>query len=354
MNYQIINREDPAITEYAAFVGSHANGHFLQSPSWALVKYWWQWQGILVRRDDGTIAAAMSVLLRKLPLGFSFAYAPRGPVCDRNEEAVMGVLIAGLEDLAKQNRCLLTYLDPDEKEENTAFCGMMRKLGFVQRRSNAFDGIQAHSVFRISLKDMDEKRLLASFTQKTRYNIRLAQRRGVTVSRFPGNQHIPQEVLDSFDALMQATGKRDRFLVRKLAYFENLLMAMGQDGVLFIAKRDGVPIAGTIALYYGGKAWYLYGASADEHREAMPNYLLQWNMMREALERQCSIYDLRGVPGTGEPEDPLYGLYRFKKGFGGTHTRFAGLFTRYHWPILGRLLDYGQRVFRKLRRANHQ
>ncbi len=353
-DYQIISRGNPAITEYAAFVRNHTNGHFLQNPSWAQVKHWWQWHGIVVRRDNGTIVAAMSILSRKLPLGFSFAYAPRGPVCDRNDEAVMQVLTAGLQDAAKQNRWLLTYMDPDEKEENTEFCSIMQKLGFAKRHSNAFGGIQPHSVFRISLVGKSEDALLASFALKTRYNIRLAQRRGVTISRYSGNQQIPQEELDSFDALMQTTGKRDCFLVRNRVYFENLLTTMGNDGVLFIAKLNGVPIAGTIALYYGEKAWYLYGASADEHRGTMPNYLLQWNMMCEALGRQCSIYDLRGVPGTGAPDDPLYGLYRFKKGFGGTHTRFAGLFTLYHRPILSRLFDFGQGVFRKLRRTNHQ
>lgn len=72
--------------------------------------------------------------------------------------------------------------------------------------------------------------------------------------------------------------------------------------------------------------------------------------MCEALRRQCRLYDLRGVPGTGAPGEPLYGLYRFKKGFGGVHTRFAGLFTCYHRPVLGRLADCGQQVLRRLRK----
>ncbi len=353
-NWQIISREHPAITEYAAFVRSNANGHFLQDPGWARVKARWQWHGILVRRENGTVAAAVSVLSRRLPLGFSLAYAPRGPVCNRSDEGALGVLAAGLRAFAGQNRCLLTYLDPDEPEENAAFCGTLRSLGFVHRQNDGFDGIQPHSVFRIPLKDMGEEALLASFAPKTRYNIRLARRRGVTVSGFPGDRPIPREALDSFDALMQTTGKRDRFLVRDRAYFETLLTAMGGDAVLFLARLEGVPIAGAIALYYGNKAWYLYGASGDEHRGVMPNYLLQWTMLREALSRQCSLYDLRGVPGTGAPEDPLYGLYRFKKGFGGVHTRFAGLFTLYHRPVLGRLFDFGQGAFRRLRRAKNR
>ncbi len=322
----------------------------MQDPSWADVKDHWQWRGILVRDGAGKIAAVLSLLCRKLPLGCCLAYGPRGPVCDREDEAALGALTAGLKDFARQNRCLLTYLDPDEPEENAAFCARMQAQGFRRRHSEGFGGIQPHSVFRLSLENMDEEKLLASFAPKTRYNIRLSQRRGVTIARYPGSEPVPGAVLERFHALMCATGKRDGFFVRDRTYFETLLRALGDRAVLYMADWEGEPIAGTIGIFCGGKAWYLYGASGNAHREAMPNYLLQWTMMGEAMKRQCGLYDLRGVPGTGAPEDPLYGLYRFKKGFGGAHIRFTGLFTFYHRPVLGRLLDWAQNAFRALRR----
>ncbi len=354
MRYAFLSLEDPEISRYAHFIRSHSHCHFLQDPAWSRVKPMWCWHGMAVYDDSGSICAAMSILLRSLPLGFSIAYAPRGPVCDRNDREVLKLLTQGLKAFAKENRCLLTYLDPDEPEENRGFSANMAQLGFRERHSDAFGGVQPQSVFRISLEGRDEEQLLASFAQKTRYNIRLAQRRGVAVQAYSGEKEIPEKALDSFSALMQTTGERDHFQVRGREYFRGLLSALGKDAVLYMAYLDGQPLAGTLAIFYGNKAWYLYGASANESRRAMPNYLLQWHMMVEARRRNCAIYDFRGVPGTGEPSDPLYGLYRFKKGFAGEHTRFTGLFIYYHKPLLGRAFDYAQGLYRRLRRKRKQ
>ncbi len=350
MNYRILTLSDPAIGEYSAFIRSHAASHFLQDPAWAAVKPNWSWRGIAVYQDDGAMVGAMSVLLRSLPLGFSVAYAPRGPVCDREDPAVLETLFAGAKELARAYKCILTYLDPDEPETNQTFASHMTRLGFLERHSDAFGGVQPQSVFRISLLGADEQMLLSSFAQKTRYNIRLAQRRGVTVNAFPGSAPVPQWALDSFSQLMYITGERDHFLVRGKDYFQGLLSALGSSAVLYLARKGGQTLAGTLAIFYGGKAWYLYGASANEDRGAMPNYLLQWRMIQDALEQNCVFYDFRGVPGTGEPADPLYGLYRFKKGFAGVHTRFTGLFIFYHRPWLGRIFDFAQNRYRNFRR----
>lgn len=350
MKYLILNRQAPELGAYTRFVRGHSSGHFLQDPAWADAKPGWQWQAVAACGDDGEILGAMSVLLRRLPMGLCVAYAPRGPVCDRADTAVVGTLLEGVKDLARRNRCILTYLDPDEPESNGEFSAYMRSQGFCLRHSDGFGGVQPQSVFRIDLRGKDEAALLASFAQKTRYNIRLAQRRGVTITRFPGSKPIAPEALDAFSDLMKTTGERDGFLVRGRDYFQRMLSALGDSAVLYLAQAQGKTLAGTIAVFYGGKAWYAYGASSNESRGSMPNYLLQWQMICDALEKQCVFYDFRGVPGTGEPTDPLYGLYRFKKGFGGVHTRFAGLFICYHKKFTGKAFDRGQNLFRKLRR----
>ncbi len=350
MPYEIITRENAAIKEYSRFVRSHANCHFLQDPAWARVKKMWQWQAVVVRNQQGNVVAAMSILLRRLPLGYHIAYAPRGPVCNRQDAAVIQAIAQGVQQLAREKKCLLTYMDPDESEDNALFRTIMSELGYVERHSDHFGGVQAQTVFRLGLKGKDEEQVMTGFSQKTRYNIRLAQRKGVTIARFPGGRNIPPEALDRFALLMKTTGQRDHFCIRNREYFENILSALGNDAVLYLAYLDGEAIGGTIAVFYGDKAWYLYGASSNEKRSAMPNYLLQWTMIQESLRRKCALYDFRGVPATGKTDDPLYGLYRFKKGFGGVYTRFTGLFTYYHKPLLGRLFDKAQRSFRKLRR----
>ena len=124
---------------------------------------------------------------------------------------------------------------------------------------------------------------------------------------------------------------------------------MGKDAVLFMAYLDDTPIAGTIGIFSGHKGWYLYGASSNAHRNVMPNYLLQWEMIRESLRRNCVFYDLRGVPGELEEDNPLYGLYRFKKGFGGTYTKFSGLFARRYRPLFAWCFEIALRCFRILR-----
>lgn len=350
MMYQIVEAGEAAVETFSRYIRSHRNCHFLQDPAWAEVKTLWKWCGVLAVDEKGELCGAMSLLIRPLPLGLGVAYAPRGPVCDRNDEAVLKVLAQGMQAVARARNCLLTYLDPDEPEYNEYFRGCMKDLGFREKQCDDFGGVQPQSVFRLSLAGRDQETLLTSFSQKTRYNIRLAQRRNVTVKSYSGRNTVPEEALDAFHQLMQTTGARDHFLVRDRAYFEQLLKALGENAVLYLAYLEDIPIAGSLAVFYGDKAWYLYGASANEHRDAMPNYLLQWRMILEALERGCGIYDFRGVPGTGRPDDPLYGLYRFKKGFSGEHTRFTGLFAYYHKPFLGRMFHLCQNIFRKLRR----
>ena len=186
---------------------------------------------------------------------------------------------------------------------------------------------------------------MAMFHSKWRYNIRLAERKGVTV-RVVGREEVP-----AFSKLMLETGVRDGFVVRNAQYFENMLENLGEHARLYMAYAEGEPIAGTLAVAYGDKVWYLYGASSNEHRNLMPNYLLQWNMMCWALELKCRIYDFRGVSGDVSEDNPLYGLYRFKKGFGGDFTEFVGELDYVFNPFVNFAVSKGQRVFRHARKV---
>lgn len=336
-----------AVAEMERFVLTHENSHFLQQPRWAQVKDHWRWRGILAY-EKGVLMGAMSVLVRPLPMGFSLIYAPRGPVCDRSDPYVMATLLSGADQLAEEENALELLLDPDEPDSNQCFREMMDAWGFYEREDPGFGNVQAQHVFRLFLRGHTEESLLAQLSQKTRYNLRLAQRKGVEVRVFRGDRQVPRQALDAFWKIMEQTGQRDHFIPRKRAYYEKVLEAMGQDAVLYLAYLQGEPIAGTIGLFTGGKSWYLYGASSDTHREAMPNYLLQWRMICTALERGCLYYDLRGVPGVVAADDPLQGLYRFKKGFGGTFCKFTGLFVRRYRPALAAGFTLGLGLYRRL------
>jgi Uncharacterized protein involved in methicillin resistance len=124
---------------------------------------------------------------------------------------------------------------------------------------------------------------------------------------------------------------------------------LGEDARLYMAYWEGKPIAGTLAIHFGNKVWYLYGASSNEHRNVMPNYQLQWAMIRWALETKSDIYDFRGVSGDLTPENPLYGLYLFKKGFGGELTEFCGELTMVYNKTAEALIDKGLGAVRTIR-----
>jgi lipid II:glycine glycyltransferase (peptidoglycan interpeptide bridge formation enzyme) len=191
-----------------------------------------------------------------------------------------------------------------------------------------------------------EDEVFMSFHNKTRYNIRVAVKNNVTVSL--GNR----EDLKRFHEIMVETGARDEFVIRTLEYFEKMydVMAPTDNLRLYLAHYEGKIISGTIALKYGDKVWYLYGASSNDYRNVMPNYLLQWEMIKWAISEKCRIYDFRGVSGNLSPDNPLYGLYRFKKGFMGDFTEFIGDIDFVFDPVMKFLVEKGEPAYRNIRR----
>lgn len=185
-----------------------------------------------------------------------------------------------------------------------------------------------------------EDEILARMKQKTRYNIRLAEKKGVTVRAW---DDIP-----AFHKMMQSTGARDNFGVHSLAYYRRAYELFHPTGMaeLLVAEYEGRPLAALMVFRHGKRAWYVYGASTDEERNRMPTYLLQWEAMRWARARGCEEYDLWGVPDEDEAileagfetrHDGLWGVYRFKRGFGGKLKRAMQAVDRVYNPFLYRL-----------------
>lgn len=243
----------------------------------------------------------------------------------------------------------MIHMDPDELDSNESFRSTMLQLGFIEKADDGFGNIQPQYVFRLPLKGRTQEEVFQAFCAKTRYNIGLSLRKGVTVREYSGDDRIPEFILENFYTLMQTTGERDHFYIRGLEYFRGLMKALQNDAKIYLAYLHGQPIAGAIEVFCGNKAWYLYGASANAHRNVMPNYLLQWIMIQEAIERGCDLYDFRGVPGNPSTEDPLYGLYRFKKGFSGTYTKFTGLFTYKFMPLCSAIFEFAMKIHQRLR-----
>ena len=343
--YEFITEK--TLPEYEAFVQSHPKGNFAQSYLWGKQKPMWQWDAIAVRGEDGAIRGSLAVMTRKVPgIGRTLMYGCRGPVCDLDDRETFSQLLDGAKALAKKYKSYVIKIDPDVPSSNTAFSSMLQSFGFRAKEGGKnFEAIQPRYVFRLNVEGKTEEELLANFHQKWRYNIRLAERKGVTV-RICGKEMVP-----AFSDLMLTTGVRDGFVTRKPEYFAAMLDNLGEHARLYMAfDPNDTPIAGTLAIHYGDKVWYLYGASSNEHRNLMPNYLLQWRMIQWAVETNCRIYDFRGVSGDVSEDNPLYGLFRFKQGFGGDFTEFVGEMDLVLSPVIYWAGEHSTSVFKELRK----
>lgn len=331
--------------EIDSFIKNHWKSHFMQSPQWSNLKSHWNREILLSRDKGGNIKGYMCLLIRKIPLiNRTIMYSPRGPVADVDDGATYRDLITRAKEVAEKYNSYVLKIDPDIPADDEAYREMVTGMGFkIKGDTKNFEAIQPRFVFRLNIGNRSEDEVMAMFTQKTRYNIRLASRRGVK-TRIGTMDDLP-----AFHQIMLETGIRDKFIVRSKEYFQQMLKAMGDDARLYLAFYNEQLIAGTIAIAYGNKCWYLYGASSNDHRNVMPNYLLQWEMIKWGLERNAEIYDFRGVSGDLDESNPLYGLYRFKKGFNGDFTEFIGELDYVFNPLIYRLMEVGERIFREVR-----
>lgn len=338
---------EDTLPEYEAFVQSHPKGNFQQSSFWGRQKALWTWDALVVRDEGGKIKGSLAVMTRRLPgLNHTLMYGCRGPVCDLDDQETIAQLLEGARFLAHEYHSYAIRLDPDVPASQVRFGALLEAFGFRRKAEGRnFETIQPRYVFRLDVEGRSEEEVFAGFHSKWRYNIRLAQRKGVEV-RVCGAEMVP-----AFGALMLETGVRDGFVTRPPDYFSSLLENLGEHARLYMAFWEGRPIAGALAIRYGDKVWYLYGASANAHRSLMPNYLLQWRMIQWAVETGCRLYDFRGVSGDLSEDNPLYGLYRFKKGFGGAFTEFVGELDLVLQPGVYCLAERGQRLYRSIRRS---
>lgn len=313
--------------EYKEFLEKHAKGHYAQSPEWANIKDEWKNEVIILRDKNGKIKASLSLLIRKLPyVKYTLMYAPRGPVCDIDDEKSFYELIRKADELAKKYNAFMLKMDPDILASNEEFKNMVKQCGFhvEEKIKNVNTLLQPRYVFRLDLKGKTEEEIFQSFHSKTRYNIRLARKKGVTL------REGKREDLEQFQNILETTGKRDGFYIRKKEYFEKIYDSFDNEHLkLVFADYEGKPIACVLNIFYGNKEWYLYGGSLNEHRNLMSTYLLQWEMIKQAIERKMDCYDFRGVCAT-DATHYNEGLYRFKKGFNAEFIEFMDMHKIYN------------------------
>ncbi len=328
--------------QWDALISSLPNPHLLQTWEWAKVKATYGWKPMpFVWEGQAGECKAAAMLLRRQVLSRSFAarlciiYVPKGPLFDPSSEMLQAQVLNDLQGLAKKQGAILLKIDPDvqlgsgvpgepeavESEAGIRFQSELAKRGWVFSNGQ----VQFRNTVLVDLMVSDGE-MLERMKQKTRYNVRLAEKKGV---------HIRRGTLADIDTLYQMyaeTSVRDGFVIRDEAYYRNvwgIFMQSPVDGdhpyaEPLIAEVQDEIVAAIFVFYFAKRAYYLYGMSRAAHRDKMPNYLLQWDAMKSAKARGCSAYDLWGAPDEFNEEDSMWGVYRFKEGLGGSVVRTLG------------------------------
>ena len=309
------------VTQWERYLADHPEAHVLQTTVWGELKAAFGWRPVRVQVD----ACGAQILFRQLPLGLTVGYIPKGPVGSGWQS-----LWPEVEEVCRQQHAIFLKVEPDSWEEEPF------SAGDELAGASPVDPIQPRRTVEVSLEGSPED-WLARMKQKTRYNVRLAEKKEVVVKE---NADVT-----GFYRLMQETGNRDQFGVHSLTYYQRAYDLFASQGActLLTAEYHDKPLASVMVFTHGQRAWYFYGASGNDERNRMPAYLVQFEAMRWAAARGCQVYDLWGVPDMDEEElekqfsgreDGLWGVYRFKRGFGGTVRRSSGAWDKVFQPML--------------------
>jgi len=322
---------------------------FLQSGFWGRFKSEFGWKARHFSLGLEGSSSSLLVLERRLARGLSFAYVPHGPECDSAEAGraeLLSRLAASLRPFLPRG-CLFLRFDPpwylaeegggaaEGAEGDTAADGDAHAIAPPEPERprlgkplvRAASDVQPPDTVLLDLHKSEEE-LLGAMKPKWRYNIRLAEKKGVVIEEGGLGD------LSEFYRLYRATALRDRIALHPQHYYERLFSLAeayprdssrsAPDIRLWIARHEGEALAAIVTLFRGEEAVYLYGASSDSKRNLMPAYALQWAAIRAAKAALCLEYDFFGIPPNEDPNHPMAGLYRFKTGFGGRIVHRAG------------------------------
>lgn len=340
------NKEE--VKEYEDFVLSYDGASFMQDLSWGKVKNNWKQEAVYLK-EDGKIIAAMMLLVQKIPFNSTIIYAPRGPVCDIYDIELVNRLVKEVEPLAKKYKACMLKFDPqrlyDKKLDEMYKKAKYKTTGY---KPDPDFLIQPSHNMVLKIDGKTEEELMKSFAEKTRYNIRLSGRKGVTV-RYSRDV----EDLKKFYEIYKITTIRDKIGCRDYEYFVRMLDAYDETKLrIYIAEHEGDALSAAIATNIGGELFYVYGASSNEKRNLMPNYAMQMAMIRWGLETGCKTYNFGGVLNL----DPNNGLYKFKTGFCREEglEEYIGEINKVYNPVIYGMYRYGMPLMRKADRKRRK
>jgi lipid II:glycine glycyltransferase (peptidoglycan interpeptide bridge formation enzyme) len=312
-----------SLSDWSRFLSTHPDVHLLQTGEWGELKSAFGWKPVRILHGE----VGVQILFRRLPLGFTVGYIPKATI----ESMSRPELWHEVDSVCRRHRAIFLKLELDLWQDAEPH---FHTIDYPLRISP--HNIQPPRTLIVDISGTEDD-ILAQMKQKTRYNIRLAEKKGVTVRVWTD--------IESFHQMMLLTGKRDGFGVHSLEYYRRAydLLHPGQMGELLLAEYNSRPLAALFVGRSGRRAYYLYGASTSDERNRMPTYLLQWEAMKWAKAHGAEEYDLWGVPDEDEEtleanfekrNDGLWGVYRFKRGFGGRLKRAVQAMDRVYNPLL--------------------
>lgn len=311
------------------FVSSTPRAHFQQSWEWGELAPDLGGRAVrLAALENGSMAAAMQIFINPLSrTGMTHLYVPRGPSLIDPSPDLLGALFAEAKSVGQAQKAVGIRVEPDVEQGDPFWRSRLRQLDFRP----AYPPSQPRSSWILDISP-DEDTLLSNMKQKTRYNLRLAHRKGVSVSEGSDDD------LDDFYELYSQTAIRDDFFIHPKSFYARMFDLFRRPGnfCMLIAKYERKPLAAVTLIRFGETCWYMHGASGNEHRNLMAPYLLQWHAIRWARSLGCQVYDFRAVPDILRDDQDMYGVYKFKEGFGGEKLTLMDTYSAsYHSVLFG-------------------
>ncbi len=342
----MIRLEEGRIPEWNQLLQQLSDAHILQTSQWAEAKKQNGWSPLYFREGDNLQPPqGLALILRRqislAGLKFSILYVPKGPVLNWDDPASVSRVLDALQDICRREKAIFIKIDPDvllgtgvpgTEDEVPSAEGLALQAELKQRGwQYSQDQIQFRTSVLLDLRKSEDD-LLAAMKQKTRYNIRLAARKGVGVR---------QGEIDELPMLYKMyaeTAVRDGFVIRHEDYYLKTWRAFIEADMakILVAEVENQPVAALILFHFNGTARYMFGMSTENSRDLMPNYLLQWEAIRLAKRLGCHTYDMWGAPEVFDESDSMWGVFRFKEGFNGTVTRTLGAWDYTNRPWLYR------------------
>lgn len=307
MEARILNKSEKFLWE--RFIADYPFATIHQTAEWGEFqssipsrgKYW-----IIILEKDNKIVGGTLLVRHKMGKGFCWLYTPRGPLINFEDSEHSEKLLSAIKAIATQEKAIFLRIDPPTNEKI--------KLKDFQEVNWGF---QPEHTLILDLTKSEEN-LLSEMKPKGRYNIKLAEKKGVKIRKADlANPQQFQKDIDGYYRLLQETTQRDKFSAHPKEFYQNLLTHLRDNAALYLAEYEGEIIAAAIITYFQDTVTYYYGVSGNQHRNLMAPYLLHWKIIQEAKQNGYKVYDFFGIAPADAKNHPWQGVTEFKQKFGG-------------------------------------